>query len=358
MPNAGLPPFPDDIPTVPLVVIDYNLIKAGDASELERLFDAAKVLGFWYLKNHGVEEDVDNMFEAGEKVMSMPMEEKMKYEQGDSGCSFGYKCAGAVATDEQGTPDTIESMNISRDDAIAWPTVAHRTYPSTVNAHMESTIAPFIHKSIEVNNTLLDALNDKLGLPKGTLVSKHLVEEHTSSEVRFIRAPKNQHLSKVKISLDAHSDYGTITFLHNRVIGGLQVLLPGTEEWKYVKPISGYAICNLGDAMVIFSGGILRSNLHRVIPPPGQQGACERWSLAFFTRPADSVVLEALSKDSPVIAKALKKVPPGKFDTGTTADEWFARRIRNRRLANRKGPETWWDSRGTEHSGNKSASFY
>lgn len=61
---------------------------------------------------------------------------------------------------------------------------------------------------------------------------------------------------------------------------------PGSQEWLYVKvsishdkhmeqmdgsthgrtqPIPGYAICNIGDALAIFSGGILRSNLHRVM---------------------------------------------------------------------------------------------
>lgn len=48
-------------------------------------------------------------------------------------------------------------------------------------------------------------------------------------------------------------------------MGGLQVLVPGTQDWQYVKPIEGHAICNLGDAMVIFSGGILHANLHRVV---------------------------------------------------------------------------------------------
>ena len=46
-PTTELPPFPDRIPTVPLVVIDYQLIKAGHASEIERLFRAGKELGFW-----------------------------------------------------------------------------------------------------------------------------------------------------------------------------------------------------------------------------------------------------------------------------------------------------------------------
>ena len=47
MPGLSLPPFPDDIPTIPLLVIDYELIKAGDVREIERLWDAATDLGFW-----------------------------------------------------------------------------------------------------------------------------------------------------------------------------------------------------------------------------------------------------------------------------------------------------------------------
>lgn len=72
------------------------------------------------------------------------------------------------------------------------------------------------------------------------------------------------------------------SFLHNR-LGGLQVLPPGSSTWYYVKvmylrrtctrqsltstlqPIPGHAICNIGDALNIFSGGILRSNIHRVV---------------------------------------------------------------------------------------------
>ena len=71
------------------------------------------------------------------------------------------------------------------------------------------------------------------------------------------------------------------SFLHNR-LGGLQVLPPGSDKWLYVKvtgahphiahtltsfaqPLPGHGICNVGDALNIFSGGILRSNIHRVM---------------------------------------------------------------------------------------------
>ena len=44
---------------------------------------------FISLKNHGVDEEVKGMFEMGEKTMALPLEEKMKFEQGDSGMSAG-----------------------------------------------------------------------------------------------------------------------------------------------------------------------------------------------------------------------------------------------------------------------------
>ena len=68
-----------------------------------------------------------------------------------------------------------------------------------------------------------------------------------------------------------------------------------------------------------------------------------------------------------MIADAVAKAPPGKYDTDETAESWQARRVKNRRIANRKvshlketsthlvedilaqGPETWLASKGTEH---------
>ena len=41
------------------------------------------------MKNHGVEEEADQMCEMGAETMRLSLEEKMKYEQGDAGMSFG-----------------------------------------------------------------------------------------------------------------------------------------------------------------------------------------------------------------------------------------------------------------------------
>jgi isopenicillin N synthase-like dioxygenase len=107
--------------------------------------------------------------------------------------------------------DTVEFINVSKDDALAYPQVVHRTYPSTVNARMENTIAPFVHKALEVNYVTLDIFNQRLGLPQGTLEKLHILEEHSGSEARCIRNPP----PKVKTAaatpaLGAHTDFGSL----------------------------------------------------------------------------------------------------------------------------------------------------
>ena len=54
-----------------------------------RLFSSDVEVSSFSLKNHGVEAEADRMFEMGAETMRLPLEEKMKYEQGDEGISFG-----------------------------------------------------------------------------------------------------------------------------------------------------------------------------------------------------------------------------------------------------------------------------
>ena len=119
-----------------------------------------------------------------------------------------YKAPGVQAIDENGTRDTIEFINVSRDDALAWPQVVHRTYPSAVSAHMEATIRPFVEKAQAVNGTLLGVFNERLGLPRGALAGLHREGDHSSSLARCIRAPP--HGPDEKLFIPAHTDYGTL----------------------------------------------------------------------------------------------------------------------------------------------------
>ncbi|KAL9093769.1 MAG: hypothetical protein Q9159_000071 [Coniocarpon cinnabarinum] len=104
--------------------------------------------------------------------------------------------------------------------------------------------------------------------------------------------PKTE--AETPITTYAHTDFGSVTLLFNW-LGGLQVENRHTGEWEWVRPLEGHAIYNMGDAMVEFSGGGVASGKHRVLAAPGEQAALERYSIVYFVRPEDDVVLEDLT---------------------------------------------------------------
>ena len=174
------------------------------------------------------------------------------------------------------------------------------------------------------------------------MLDLHKLYDHSGSETRTIKNPPpkagpGSATEKEKVAIGSHTDFGSLAFLHNR-LGGLQVLPPGCEEWQYVRPLPGHAICNIGDALTLFSGGILHSNMHRVVPPPGEQRVYERWSVVFHTRPGNNVILRALVDESDIIktkVNSLDEEKRAKMFPQSTASQWLARRIKNRMVMNR-----------------------
>ncbi|GJJ12485.1 hypothetical protein Clacol_006727 [Clathrus columnatus] len=313
--GQDIPPFPDDVPTHPLLVIDYEKLKQGE--KLEKVSRASSIhCAAGSLKNHNV--DIQPMWEMGEATMALPLDVKMNFEQGDGGRSFGYKAAGTTNTDEHGSLDTVEFINVSKDDALAWPKIVHREYPITVTTRM-SSIKKFIQESDAVLRTMLDIMSEYLDLPVNTLRDRHVFGNHSGSECRVIRNPPKR-VPGDQVALGAHTDFGSLvgfqyksnerflsnpsaqSFLHHNIIGGLQVLNVASKGWEYVKN----------------------------------------------KRPHATAVMEPLT-ESPLVASSVA-AKPIHIDKGVTAGEWFNRRVKYQRAANRTGPEAWRASRGTENA--------
>ena len=119
-----------------------------------------------------------------------------------------YKASGANAVDASGKLDRAEFINIAKDDALAWPQQARRSYPSTVNERMESIVTPFVRKSLEVNNTILQVFEEKLGLPAGALMERHKLDEFSGSEVRVIKIPPTP--PDMGQLIGSHTDFGSL----------------------------------------------------------------------------------------------------------------------------------------------------
>jgi isopenicillin N synthase-like dioxygenase len=229
-PQYPIVPFSDDVPTHPLLVVDYEAVAAGDKDAIDTLYTACASIGFFYLKNHGVQPEP--MFavsgfkvesgphsvaqlglrgQVGEDTFDLPLEELMKFEQGDGGMSAGYKRAGFTSVDRLGNVDTgpsssssvlsssssyiltmlallVHFINVNKHDALNFPEIYQRTYPSTCIDAMP-TIQTFVRDSDTVLKTLMTALESRLGLPTGTFDKLHMDKDVSGSEVRVIRKP-------------------------------------------------------------------------------------------------------------------------------------------------------------------------
>ena len=230
-----------------------------------------------------------------------------------------YKPIGLTKIDSTGTPDRCEFWSISLDsirENLSAPSV-----PIAI-AENNAFLKEYTSRAHSVCSAILTSLENSLRLPSQSLTAIHRIAHPSGSQAVILRMPP-QSSSDSGVSLRAHTDAGTLTLLFN-VLGGLQILTPGrppsdVHAWEFVRPEPGCAIVNLGDAIVEFTNGYLRSGLHRVIGPPGEQTGWERWSLAYGMRPESEVVMKAV-EGGLILKDATEK-------EGYTAREWIVRKM-------------------------------
>jgi len=88
----------------------------------------------------------------------------------------------------------------------------------------------------------------------------------------------------------SHTDFGSLTLLWSQNVAGLQIKT-FEGDWKYVRPLDGGIICNVGDTLSFWSAGYLKSTVHRVIRPPPDQDHIHRLGLFYFVRPGDDAAI-------------------------------------------------------------------
>ena len=147
-----LPPFPDTVPTAPLLKISLAKLLRRDREEEQRLWEACCDLGFFYLDlrsdsfapnsctndtdrhtngqanncsdgmngctgyvqidGDSLIRDAEQLFKVGEELFDLPLEEKQKYDFASQGSYFGYKGYGSGIVDKKGTTDRNEFYNV------------------------------------------------------------------------------------------------------------------------------------------------------------------------------------------------------------------------------------------------------
>ena len=198
--------------------------------------------------------------------------------------------------------------------------------PTWLKAY-ESNFKDVIREGNNISNIMLGILEQKLQLAPGALTSCHRLTEPSHSFLRILRYPGlvgGMTLDKPRFF--AHRDIVSIAMLFTWV-SGLQIPAENAEyvspdnetedSWRWVEPLGGHAIVNLGDAMPIFTNGKLKSGKHRVVTAYKDQSKIDRTCVLVSSRPAHETPMKAFH--SPLIPED----SPGQANaTVMTSEEW------------------------------------
>jgi isopenicillin N synthase-like dioxygenase len=198
---------------------------------------------------------------------------------------------------ETNQPDRCEMFMLSQDELNGLAPAPQ--YPQPVATRL-SAFKSYLAHAEPIVELICGVLSTSLGLPPSTFYEKQNPASKSGTLIRLIKYPPAASAADRRTSLVPHTDMGTITLLAG-ILGGLQILRPsmsgdegGEEVWEYIKPEPKCLIVNMGDAMVQWTGGVLRSNVHRVTYPPESQEAHERFSVAYLSRASSDITMRRL----------------------------------------------------------------
>mmetsp|Transcript_37088 Transcript_37088/g.66810 ORF Transcript_37088/g.66810 Transcript_37088/m.66810 type:complete len:497 (-) Transcript_37088:126-1616(-) len=326
---------------------DCNAIPVVDLSQPKHVYaqqigDACRNMGFFYIINHGVDQEVmDGVLDKSKKFFELDLESKLEISNGSGGGNDlessgkkGYRgyfgIGGEDLDNKDGTRDLLaeegagskqnetkdirkhtagdfkegfdcglESNHVSSDDARIkffgenlWPDEPNNA--SIIG--FRKTLMKYQAELIGLSDKLLLALGESLNdAPNGgdDVAEDYFVSRSRSPmcTLRLLHYPPTNNEGASQ-GCGAHTDYGLFTVLQQDSIGGLQVR-NRNKHWIDAKPLKGSFVINVGDMLSHWTNGEYASTVHRVVSP----STCrDRYSVPFFFNPDHDAVVKPLGR--------------------------------------------------------------
>lgn len=284
--------------TIPSISLES--LMSSDAEVISHLENSLENIGFFILKDHGLDLNlVRDAFSLSKNLFNLPFEIKKKYHVEGSNGARGYTPYGIETALNENVPDQKEFWHQG----------------STTNQQLMPNL--YIH---ELNNfKFVDNLYkefEKTGLEILKAMSKFNIDYNCdiidsavdgNSILRMIHYPATKADNKYRAR--AHNDVNLITLL----IGGNEAGLEAQDKqgnWIPCNCSENEIICNIGDMLELISNKKLTSTPHRVVAKGNN--SYSRYSIPFFLHPRPEVILDT--------------------NTGITADEFLIKRLRDIKL--------------------------
>ncbi|KKY30462.1 putative flavonol synthase [Diaporthe ampelina] len=281
-----------DLPWADIKVLDLSTFDEPGGKEklAEELRDAVHNTGFFSVTGTGLtEEEIQRQYDIGQAFFALPHAEKAqpRYKcDFASGNYFGYRELHERTVRGTEVRDNVESYN----HAKFTPSNASEPRHPFFDAYAPEVEA-FSRRALGVADRILRLFALILELPEGFFADAHRYDDPSDDHLRYMCYHPRPEADDARVDntwARAHTDFGSLTLLWSQDVAGLQIRTR-EGEWRYVPPVDGGIVCNVGDTLDFWSASYLRSTTHRVTRPPPDQVGGKRLGLFYFVRPGNDV---------------------------------------------------------------------
>jgi isopenicillin N synthase-like dioxygenase len=288
-----------DAAAAKIPVIDYGPYFRGEPGALEALGAevrfACEQIGFFYIYNHGVPQDlIDRTFAASKRFHAIEMDRKLALKLNEN--NIGYlpinaSVQGASTVHKATKPNQNESFFVSHDRGADHPDVVagvplrgRNQWPDGLPGFREDVMAYV--KALEALCTrMIPAFAVALDLQPDYFTTMFEDEAHLT--LRMLHYPPQAVVEDNQFGQAPHTDNSFMTVLARTDVPGLAVRLT-SGEWFPPPLIPGTLLVNLGNMMRRFSNDRFLSTPHGVLNESG----ADRYSLAYFHSPNPASVIQ------------------------------------------------------------------
>ncbi len=269
--------------SVPVIDIAPLLDGTNKAAVARKIARAAREVGFFYVRNHGIPDaQTGAVFAAARRFFALAQEAKDALHVAKSyPAQRGYIPFYAENTDPEVTADLKECFDVALEHAPDDPAV--RAGLPFFGANVWPEELPDFHAAVygyytavrDLAIRLAGGLALSLALPEDFFADKL---DNAIASLRLIHYPPQKgRIKQATLGCGEHSDYGVLTVLAQDDIGGLQ-LRNADGDWIAAPPVPGTFVVNLGELTELWTNGLYPATLHRVINAGGR----DRYSMPFF----------------------------------------------------------------------------
>jgi isopenicillin N synthase-like dioxygenase len=294
------PDSDEEIPT-----LDIAAYLAGQPGAREtaaaQLRDISKTIGFFYLKGHGIPQNlIDGVFEQSRLFHALPIETKSKIPYFDTG-SFKSGYQPCFQDQYQRTniniiadakPNLVAKFSINREGGSGGLSMTAEQRNARVNLWPENlpgfkeTLTGYHARIERLGRQFLPLWATSLNLQLDYF-EKYFATPHLTMSLLYY--PPQKEIGGRQYGIAPHTDNAMMTFLAQKDIPGLAVRMP-SGHWRAVDIVPGALLVNTGNLIVRWTNDEYLSTKHRVI----NTNAVDRYSIPVFFGPSGDALIEVL----------------------------------------------------------------